>query len=174
MQFGVSMAVSLALLKTLQSLNVPKLSIKWPNDILSANKKIGGILIENVLTGNTVKYAIIGVGINVNETDFHELPQASSMKLETGETFQLEELQDVLLRNMLEKLKKLSTFDFSEMKFNYEENLFQKGKVSVFETSENSLFNGIIKGVSNIGELLVDTENEGLRKFQLKEVKLIY
>lgn len=174
MQFGVSMAVSLAILKALQSLNVPKLSIKWPNDILSANKKIGGILIENVLTGNTVKYAIIGVGINVNETDFHELPQASSMKLETGETFQLEELQDVLLRNMLEKLERLSTFDISEMKLIYEENLFQKGKVSVFETSENSRFNGIIKGVSNIGELLVDTENEGLRKFQLKEVKLIY
>jgi BirA family biotin operon repressor/biotin-[acetyl-CoA-carboxylase] ligase len=46
--------------------------------------------------------------------------------------------------------------------------------VSVFETPEALRFNGITKGVSDIGELLVETENAPLQKFQLKEVKLIY
>jgi BirA family biotin operon repressor/biotin-[acetyl-CoA-carboxylase] ligase len=60
------------------------------------------------------------------------------------------------------------------MKQLYEINLFRKEKVSVFETPEGSQLNGIIKGVSDSGELLVETENNPLQKFQLKEVKLIY
>ena len=48
-QFYLSIVVALALYKTLKSFNVPRLYVKWPNDILSANKKIAGILIENVV-----------------------------------------------------------------------------------------------------------------------------
>jgi BirA family biotin operon repressor/biotin-[acetyl-CoA-carboxylase] ligase len=173
-QFMISMVVSLAIVNALKSLNVPKLTIKWPNDILSANTKIGGILIENVLEGSFVKYSIIGIGLNVNETDFPNLLQASSMKLETGKTFQLDEVLDSILKNVFKNLKNISEKDFSEMKQLYENNLFRKERISVFETSEGSQLNGIIKGVSDIGELLVETENNPLQKFQLKEVKLIY
>lgn len=173
-QFVISMAVSLAISEGLKTLNIPKMAIKWPNDILSANRKIGGILIENVLEGSYVKYSIIGIGINVNETDFPNLPQASSLKLETGKNFQLEEVLDKILKKVFTNLNNLSAKDFSEMKELYESNLYQKEMVSVFETPDNSRFNGIIKGVSDIGELLVETENDALRKFQLKEVKLIY
>lgn len=173
-QFVISMAVSLAIAERLKTLNIPKMAIKWPNDILSANRKIGGILIENVLEGSYVKYSIIGIGINVNETDFPNLPQASSLKLETGKNFQLEEVLDKILKKVFINLKNLSAKDFSEMKQLYESNLYQKEMVSVFETPDSSRFNGIIKGVSDIGELLVETENDAFRKFQLKEVKLIY
>jgi BirA family biotin operon repressor/biotin-[acetyl-CoA-carboxylase] ligase len=155
-------------------LNVPKISIKWPNDILSANKKIGGILIENVLEGSFVKYSVIGLGLNVNEIDFPSLPQASSMRLETGKAFQIEEVLDNILKTLFKNLKDISARDFSEMKRIYENNLFRMEKISVFETPDGSRFNGIIKGVSEIGELLLETENETLRKFQMKEVKLIY
>jgi len=173
-QFMISMAVSLGINDALCILNVPNISIKWPNDILSAHKKIGGILIENVLEGSFVKYSVIGIGLNVNETDFPNLPQASSMKLETANTFQLDEVLDTILKNVFKNLKNLSEKDFSEMKQLYENNLFRKEKISVFETPEGSQLNGIIKGISDSGELLVETENGGLQKFQLKEVKLIY
>ncbi len=173
-QFVISMAVSLAILEAIKRFNIPDISIKWPNDILSANRKIAGILIENVLEGSFVKYSIIGIGLNVNETDFPNLPQASSMKLETGKTFLLEEVLDTILKNVFKNLKNLPAADFSEMKRTYENNLFRKEKVSVFETPERLRFNAIIKGVSNIGELLVETENDPLQKFQMKEVKLIY
>ncbi len=173
-QFMISMAVSLAIANALKSMGVPKISIKWPNDILSANWKIGGILIENVLEGSFVKYSIIGIGLNVNEAHFPNLPQASSLKLETGKTFQLEEVLHITLKNVFKNLKNLSTKDFSEMKQLYENNLFRKETVSVFETADGLRFNGITKGVSDIGELLVETENEQLQKFQLKEVKLVY
>ena len=173
-QFIISMAVSVAILEGLKSLNIPKMAIKWPNDILSANGKIGGILIENLLEGDSIKYSIIGIGLNVNETNFPNLPQASSLKLETGKTFQLEEVLDIIMKSIFKKLKNISANDFFEMKKNYENNLFRKEIVSVFETPEGSHFNGIIKGVSDIGELLVETENVAKQKFQLKEVKLIY
>lgn len=173
-QFMISMAVSLGILEGLKALDIPKMTIKWPNDILSANHKIGGILIENVLEGTSVKCSIIGIGINVNETEFPSLAQASSLKLETGKNFHLEEVLDTILKKVFKNLKNLTAKDFSEMKQLYENNLFQKEMVSVFETPEGSRFNGIIKGISDIGEILIQTENDSLQKFQLKEVKLIY
>ena len=173
-QFMISMEVSIAIAEILIGLNIPNISIKWPNDILSANHKIGGVLIENVLDALFVKYSIIGIGLNVNETDFPNLPKASSMKLETGKNFVLEEVFQKISENVFEKLKNLDKKDFSEMKQIYESKLFRNGMVSVFETPEAPRFNGIIKGVSDIGELLVETENAAQHKFQLKEVKLIY
>lgn len=173
-QFMISMAVSLGIIEALKILNVPKISIKWPNDILSANKKIGGILIENVLEGSYVKYSVIGVGMNVNETIFPNLPQASSLKLETGIGFDLEEVLQIILRSIFNELKNLPNMDFSEMKQRYQNKLFRRDEISVFENPEGFRFNGIIKGVSEIGELLIETENAGLQKFYLKELKLIY
>ncbi|TFG78733.1 MAG: biotin--[acetyl-CoA-carboxylase] ligase, partial [Flavobacteriales bacterium] len=79
-QFSLNVCVSLAVFDTLKSLEIPKLSIKWPNDILSGNLKIGGILIENSLLGTQIRSAIIGLGLNVNQTDFVDLPNASSLK----------------------------------------------------------------------------------------------
>ena len=173
-QFAISMAVSLGIAEALKLLNVPNISIKWPNDILSAKKKICGILIENVLEGNNVKYSIIGIGLNVNETEFHNLPQASSMKLESGNNFELEEVLQKVVRQVFENLKKLETTSFLKIREKYELELFRNEVISVFKIPDGSRFNGIIKGVSEIGELLVETENEPLQKFQLKEVKLIY
>lgn len=173
-QFTISMAVSLGIAEAMNQLNIPNTSIKWPNDILSAKKKIGGILIENVLEGSCVKYAIIGIGVNVNEINFPNLPQASSLKLETGKTFHLDEVLQTILKSVFGNLNNFAQKDFSELKQHYENNLFRKDMVSVFETPEALRFNGITKGVSDIGELLVETENAPLQKFQLKEVKLIY
>lgn len=173
-QFMISMAVSLAIFETLNQLHIPSVSIKWPNDILSAKRKIGGILIENVLEGSYVKYSIIGIGINVNEIDFPNLPQAGSLKLQTGKTFSLEEVLQKILENLFKKLKNLHSNDFSEVKQMYENHLFRKEGISVFETPQGERFNGIIKGISEIGELMVETENNTLQKFPLKEVKLIY
>jgi len=62
--FCLSMVASLAVYKTLVALEIPKLSVKWPNDILSENKKICGILIENVIKKNNLNQSVIGIGLN--------------------------------------------------------------------------------------------------------------
>ena len=66
----MSATVSLAIIKVLKKFNVPGLKVKWPNDIMSARYKISGILIENILKNNEIAASVIGVGLNVNQTDF--------------------------------------------------------------------------------------------------------
>lgn len=173
-QFIISMAVSLAILDGLKRLGIPEMSVKWPNDIMSANKKIGGILIENVLQGHFIKYSIIGIGINVNESSFPGLPQASSLKLQTGITYKLDEVLNNVLQSVFAELRSLEAEDFLSLKLRFESNLFRIEKVSVYENSNGQRFNGIIRGVSEIGELLLEPENSIVQKFQMKQVRMIY
>ena len=68
-QFYVSMAVSLAIVKALNELHIPKIKIKWPNDILHRGQKLGGILIESRALTEDEFFFAIGFGINVHMRD---------------------------------------------------------------------------------------------------------
>ncbi|QFZ55560.1 biotin--[acetyl-CoA-carboxylase] ligase [Oceanihabitans sp. IOP_32] len=171
--FYISMAVSLAVLKTLKSLNIPKLSVKWPNDILSADKKICGILIENVIK-DKLNSTIVGVGINVNQTKFGNLHQASSLKNITGVHYNLDEILKSIIENTKFYSKLLQDGGQEEVKDTYEMNLFRKNKPSTFKNAEGVYFSGFIVGVTRYGELKVLLEDEILKTFDLKEVTLMY
>ncbi|QAA80302.1 biotin--[acetyl-CoA-carboxylase] ligase [Aequorivita sp. H23M31] len=173
-QFVISMAVSLALVEAFEKINVPDVSVKWPNDILSGKKKIAGILIENVLEGANIKHSIIGIGINVNETHFPNLPQASSIRLETGKYFQLDEMFDSVVRNVLKGLANISDHSFSDLRPLYEQNMFQRDSISAFEDGTGQRFQGKIRGISDFGELIIERNNASAEKFQLKEINFIY
>ena len=169
-QFLLNIVISLALFKTLESLQIPKLSIKWPNDILSHDKKIAGILIELILKKNTIDKAIIGIGLNVNQTNFKDLPSASSLQNITGIHYDLNEL----LHKLLENFKYyFSINNTAELWTTYENLLFKKDKPSTFVGLSGDLFSGIIKGVSQRGKLMVKTENY-IEEFDLKSIKLLY
>ena len=71
-QFILSQAIALAVRDAL-SMYINDIEIKWPNDIYWHHHKLGGILIECTLTGNNVKDSILGVGLNINQTDFENL-----------------------------------------------------------------------------------------------------
>ena len=107
-QFLMSATVSLAIIKVLKKFNVPGLKVKWPNDIMSARYKISGILIENILKNNEIAASVIGVGLNVNQTNFPGLPQASSLKLATGRDFNLDELLKRITDEFEEKLTEIT------------------------------------------------------------------
>ncbi|NJW55770.1 biotin--[acetyl-CoA-carboxylase] ligase, partial [Salinimicrobium sp. CDJ15-91] len=76
------------------------LRVKWPNDILSANQKIAGILIENTISEGKVVASVIGIGLNVNQTQFDDLPKAASMKTVSGRDFETEEVLELLLKDL--------------------------------------------------------------------------
>ena len=78
--FLISLIVSLGIYKALTELRIPNLNIKWPNDILSENKKIGGILIENFFTKGKLIASVIGVGLNLNQLSFQNIPNAKKKK----------------------------------------------------------------------------------------------
>lgn len=171
--FYISMAISLAILRAFKTLNIPDLSIKWPNDILSADKKICGILIENVIK-NKLNSTIIGIGINVNQTDFKNLPKASSLKNITGIHYNVDEILQLIVNYTKEYSKLLQQEKYDFVKNEYESNLFRKNKPSTFKDAEGVLFSGFIKGVTKYGKLQVTLEDEIVKKFNLKEITLMY
>ena len=173
-QFYLSIATSLAVFKALKKFNIPALKIKWPNDILSANHKICGILIENVIKNGKMSAAIIGIGININQVDFNGVMNASSLKKITGIVYDKEEVLSKII-NQIEKYERLIlNRNFKELKEEYEHFLFRKEKPSTFKDKNGDLFMGFIKGISGKGLLQVLLEDNVLKEFDLKEIKLLY
>ncbi|MBU3821116.1 biotin--[acetyl-CoA-carboxylase] ligase [Flavobacteriaceae bacterium XHP0103] len=172
--FLISMVASLAVLKALQKLGISKLSIKWPNDILSENKKICGILIENVIKQNGLDSTIIGVGLNVNQTDFENLPKASSLKAVTGIVFNLDEVLHLILDELKHAFEVLKKGSYKALKEEYENYLFRKNKPSSFLDAEGLIFTGIIKSVTLEGSLQMLLEDNITKEFDLKEISLMY
>ncbi|UJH68101.1 biotin--[acetyl-CoA-carboxylase] ligase [Allomuricauda sp. SCSIO 65647] len=172
--FTINMVVSLAIFDTLQELSVPDLAVKWPNDILSGQAKICGVLIENILKGGMTEYSIIGVGLNSNQTEFDGLPKASSLKRITGISYDLHELLHLLLKNLSLRFKWMDTISNQGIRKSYEAVLFRKDKPSTFADAYNRQFVGIIRGVSADGKLQVEIEDLRIQEFALKEVSLLY
>jgi len=172
-QFFISIVTSLAVIKSLQSFNIPKLFVKWPNDILSDNKKICGILIENVIKHNHLEASIIGIGLNVNQIKFEGLPKATSLKTITGTVFIIDELVHVIIKNLKYYFKILNKDGMENLKTEYEKVLFRKNKPSTFRDITGYKFAGFIKGISDVGNLQVLLEDNILKEFDLKEIQLL-
>ena len=172
--FNLNMVVSLAVLNALKMFSIPKLTVKWPNDIMSANKKIGGILIENVLKNNSISSSIIGVGLNVNQTQFTNLPQASSLVMQTEIVYDLEKLLNAIVMELKAFMPMLNHQDSSLLLDLYHENLFRKNKPSTFKDDKGVLFTGFILGITSLGRLRVLLEDDIEKTFDLKEISLLY
>jgi BirA family biotin operon repressor/biotin-[acetyl-CoA-carboxylase] ligase len=171
--FDLNIIFSVTVIETLQSHNIPQLSIKWPNDILSGNKKIGGILIENSFKSDGQIASVIGLGLNVNQENFEGLPQASSLKLVTGTVFD----KEALLISIVENLKSniAAWRDSSEkMTTIYTESLFKKGIPMPFENGQGKRFMGIIQGVSTSGQLRLLHEDDTIGEYEIKQLKMLY
>ena len=172
--FLLNMLVPIAVVKTLKAYqDSPDIHIKWPNDILIANKKVGGILIENVLQGQQLVKSVIGIGINVNQGEFEGLPKASSLKILWGKELKVKHLLKAIVLNLEKELSALTSTSFQEIYPIYRDFLYRVDKVSTFRLPDGTHFMGIIKGVTSCGELVVETENN-TEQFSLKEVELMY
>jgi len=172
-QFVLSMLVSLSIIRTLEKLNLPKLYIKWPNDIMSDNKKICGILVENMVKQNSIKESVIGIGLNVNQDTFKNLPNATSIKKIKGVAFNI----DKLLNDLVNNIKK-QFIDFNQSKIDlvfrqYEDVLYRINIPSTFKNSEGDVFTGFIKGVNNLGRLKVLLEDNLTKSYSIKDILLL-
>ena len=172
-QFLLSSLVSLSIIKTLESYNIPNLSIKWPNDILSDHHKISGILIENIIKSNKIDFSVIGIGLNVNQKLFKGLPKVSSLKSILGMTLDKDELLHKLIENLQIYFKLYTEKGEGIINAEYETYLFRKDKPSTFELPDKTLITGIIRGVTDAGKLCVQME-DATKEFDLKELKLLY
>ena len=173
-QYFISIVTALAVADTLKELKIPKLKIKWPNDILSESLKVSGILIENVVKNNELKSAIIGIGINVNQRYFENLPKASSLLLIGGKVYDVEEVLDILLKRLNVYFKRLTQRELGALKSEYERKLFRIHKPSTFLLKDGQHLTGYINGVNQQGHLEVLTEDAIIRTYAMKEISLLY
>ena len=172
-QFIINCSVSTAIINALKKIHVPNLSLKWPNDILSDDKKICGVLIENYIKGDAIVGSIIGVGLNINQTNFNNIKGASSVLNKTGKEFDLEFILNLLLNSFMESFKFCKSESKEYLIREYEKLLFAKNRLSKFEVN-NQTFNATIMGIDLDGKLVLQNEKKEILMFSNSTIKMIY
>ena len=172
--FDLNIVVTVSIIQALNTLKIPSLNIKWPNDIMAENKKIAGILIENSIKENGKIESIVGIGLNVNQTNFDNLPNASSLKNIMNQDFDINTILESIVTQIEENIEKLKNNEIDSFWHEYENYLFKKGKPTLFEDTNQQRFMGIINGVTRNGQLEVLLEDDSVSHFEVKEIMMIY
>lgn len=157
----------------LQKISKEKFYIKWPNDLYWRDRKTGGILIENNFSGTNWNWAVLGIGINVNQKEFATgLQQATSLAQITGnENLNPLELAQQLSAYIIQKFNTAEQTGFNLLLQQYNDLLYKKEE-TVRLKKENAVFSTCIKGVNKFGQLL--TEDSMQRSFNFGEVEWIH
>lgn len=137
----------------------PDVKIKWPNDIYVKNCKIAGILIENVLEQSTIKYSVVGIGLNVNQVVFDpSIPNPVSLKMLTGKDFNPEDCLKQLCSFIEKQYLDLRATDYRQIDEAYHKLLYRKGIESDFNL-RGEIIKGKINGVTAAGHLVLKKKN---------------
>jgi BirA family biotin operon repressor/biotin-[acetyl-CoA-carboxylase] ligase len=144
-------AVALGVLDTIRALlpaGVP-CSIKWPNDILIADKKAVGILIENVVRGSQWQWAVVGIGANLGQQSFpNSLPNATSLHLQGAALPSPEELASEISRSVLARTAQLAQQGAALIWEAYNRNLYKRGELQSFRYG----YDQIVRRVLDVDE----------------------
>jgi BirA family biotin operon repressor/biotin-[acetyl-CoA-carboxylase] ligase len=166
--FSLLSSIAVAVAGVLETYLGDETKIKWPNDLYWRNRKVGGILIENVVKGNHYSYAVAGIGINVLQKSFPPfLENPVSIKQVTGKEYAVKDVALKIQEAVVEALETLSTNSVAFYEA-YNQKLFKKEE-RVKLKKDNRVFETVIKGVNAQGELM--TGEDGLMVFQFGEVE---
>jgi len=161
----LNIAVGVALLRVIGD----DFTIKWPNDIYWQDKKVAGILVENAIIGNEIKYSIAGIGLNVNQTTFiSDAPNPISLKQIYGTEFVIEQLMNQLLEAIHTVLNEPEQAVWSY----YKAHLYRREGFWPFE-DKNGMFEAKIQNVLSSGEIVLCDTNGQSRQYGFKQVKYI-
>ncbi len=171
-QFDLNMAVSLAINDFFDKYTSGRAFIKWPNDSYIGNKKVGGILIENIIQGNTIKHAIIGIGLNINQDKFPvNLKNVTSLKEALHQDYNLLHLLGEICSIIEARYLQLKAGSADKLRDEYLGQLYLKDEWALYRI-DKQIQNGKILGITSIGQLILET-SEGLRYFNNKEIEFI-
>jgi BirA family biotin operon repressor/biotin-[acetyl-CoA-carboxylase] ligase len=183
-QFILSQVVALGLLDFLLSEQV-QATIKWPNDIYVADKKICGTLIEPTLSGGRLSSAVAGIGLNLNQKDFDpSLPNPTSLSLVTGRSYDVKETLPRVLAPIFARCDKLSSpYARNGYDAEYMEHLYRRGEWHAFEElpvsvvptehRSGSRIEARILGIDPDARILLEHRNGTIHTYGFKEIKYI-
>jgi BirA family transcriptional regulator, biotin operon repressor / biotin---[acetyl-CoA-carboxylase] ligase len=159
-QFMLSVTVALAAYDFFSKHAGDETGIKWSNDLYWRDRKAGGILIENVLRGNTWQYAITGIGININQTSFPEhLPNPVSLKQITGKTWDAIEMAKELCACLEKRMESLHPAHYNDLLSDYKSKLFRMEQSGLYRMN-GEIFEGVIRDVLPDGKLCLEKEGK--------------
>ena len=169
--FDISICIALAIHDCLNELR-PGFKIKWPNDIYFENKKVAGILIENQFHKSSCEHSVVGIGLNVNQTEFFKLPKATSLKQIIGVNFPVQNLLDRLCETIEARYLQLRANMYPSLLKSYLEHMYWFNEIHTFQTNAIQ-FNATIIGVLRNGRLLLKFSDGSKRDFEIKELQFI-
>ncbi|MBM3166922.1 MAG: biotin--[acetyl-CoA-carboxylase] ligase [Chloroflexi bacterium] len=167
------MAASLAVVRAIKSVSGIDATIKWPNDVLIKNKKVCGILIESEVRGNTVNFAIVGIGINIDldTTAFPDIAAiATSLTQESSENISKAELTATLLTE-LERLY-LKTQTGTPIHREWRERMDTLGKW-IEVKSGDAIERGKAEDVTENGNLILRRPNNSITEILVGDVTVL-
>ena len=171
---AITCLATLTVRDTLRGEGVPAV-IKWPNDIYVGKRKICGMLVENGLAGPDIAWSVVGIGINLNQTQFPgEVLNPISLKRLTGRSYALEPFLEKVCGELEKRLPELDSREGRDgLREAYERDLFQKDSPATYrDLATGEEFSGIIRGITPEGLLRVEAEGHE-RTFGFKEVSYI-
>lgn len=166
-KFYFNALVALTCANFLEDITNESVQLKWPNDLYWRDRKAGGILIENILQGSNWKWAVIGMGLNVNQENFDGLDKAAvSVYQLTGKKQDPQVLAQQLHEELCLAFKK--NHNNHEILKAYNEKLYKLNEKVLFKKGDNS-FEAIVRGVNEDGELMT----EPVQNFRFGEIEWI-
>ncbi|SMB96778.1 biotin/acetyl-CoA-carboxylase ligase [Hymenobacter roseosalivarius DSM 11622] len=171
-QFQLSQAVALAVHDWASGLlgPDPALRVKWPNDIFFGEQKLGGILIENTLSGPKIQSSIVGLGLNINQREFG-VATATSLACLTGRQYELPTLAARLLECLEKRYLQLRAGQVATLRQTYLQVLYRYREPCPYEVDGQTV-TGRIMGVDEAGQLLVEIDGQQ-RHFGLQQIKYL-
>lgn len=167
--FRLLAATALGAATVLKNIAGEEVKIKWPNDLYWRDRKAGGILIESVVKGSSWSWAVVGIGINVNQKQFlASLPNPVSLLQITGRHHPVQELAETLTRSIVAQTNRLSQENFSTILHEYNHQLYKRGAVVNFKQG-NRRFASPVSFVDEEGNL--HTGPKGEEQFRFGELE---
>lgn len=171
-QFYLNKAISLGINDALKQIIGNNCKIKWPNDIYFEDKKLGGVLIENMAAGRHLKASIIGIGLNVNQINFTtNLNKAISISKILHQDYDLQLLLSQICKCIEARYLQLKTNKFDILDREYLQRLYRINETHAFEINGEMVFAKIVN-VKADGKLQL-LINDEIQNFDLKEVKFV-
>ena len=173
-QFLLNQVISLSLYDFISKKISNEVKIKWPNDIYVRNKKVAGTLIQNILSANKFQTSIIGIGVNINQTNFlSDAPNPTSLKIEAGKEFDLRDTIEALCGDIEKRYLQLRSDKSTIIQKDYLANLYRYQEAAIYQRLDNGeVFSGKIVGIEESGKLMID-HAKGQSSFSIKEVKFL-
>ncbi|MFM7217461.1 MAG: biotin--[acetyl-CoA-carboxylase] ligase [Bacteroidota bacterium] len=168
--FHLQLFASLAVCETVTILSGAEATVKWPNDVYLHDRKVAGILPENVVLSNAVRQSIIGIGLNVNQVDFpSDIPIPVSIAQVKGQMSPLDDVLHILCNQLEKRYLQLQRGDHAGLLDVYLNRLYRKGEWARYESAGEE-FEGRIKGIDAIGRLVIEYKNGTEKPFAFREV----